>query len=232
MLAEIATGLFRWYTRMGGGFTFASEIKSLLHVTGVQRKVNRRAVDDFLSMRYAPGPETFFEDFSTRTGLYASDRPGRWRSESALVRSPFPEQYTNPFSNPKEAAEELDRLLEASVNKRFRRRFQRTLFIGWIDSSVLAHYGKSHAQGSSILLFPRVRWENRRNSCSSRSRQIPRFISHGGSSGDELMKELPRVVSAIEAPVANSDILGLWALKTAQEREGCPVWRGSRRTIW
>ena len=49
------------YTRMGGGFTFASEIKALLHVTGVQRTVNRRAVDDYLSMRYAPGPETFFE---------------------------------------------------------------------------------------------------------------------------------------------------------------------------
>ena len=49
------------YTRMGGGFSFASEIKALLQITGVQRTVNRRAVDDYLAMRYAPGPETFFE---------------------------------------------------------------------------------------------------------------------------------------------------------------------------
>ena len=44
----------------GGGLFFASEIKALLRVPGVNAAVNLDAVWDYLAYRYVPGPKTLF----------------------------------------------------------------------------------------------------------------------------------------------------------------------------
>jgi len=45
---------------LGSGVCFASEIKALLRVPGVERTVNLEAVWDYLAYRYVPGPKTLF----------------------------------------------------------------------------------------------------------------------------------------------------------------------------
>lgn len=209
------------YTRMGGGFTFASEIKALLHVTGVQRTVNRRAVDDYLSMRYAPGPETFFEGiFQLEPGfMLLIDREGGGVSRP-WCDPLLPERYTNPFSSPKEAAEELDRLLQVSVDRRFQGDVAKGLYLsGGLDSSVLAHYSQSHSNP------PRHYFSH---GFDGKTDEIPAARAVAKTLGvhltevplgEDLMGELPQVVSAIEAPVANSDILGLWALARSASQQ-------------
>ncbi len=49
------------YFFQNGHFAFASEIKALLQVPGVDRKVNGYAIHHYLTYQYVPSPETIFE---------------------------------------------------------------------------------------------------------------------------------------------------------------------------
>jgi asparagine synthase (glutamine-hydrolysing) len=49
------------YFCQNGHFCFASEIKALLQVPGVEKEVNDNAIHHYLTYQYAPSPETIFE---------------------------------------------------------------------------------------------------------------------------------------------------------------------------
>jgi asparagine synthase (glutamine-hydrolysing) len=49
-----------YYWRSGDKLLFASEIKALLVSDDVSREPNTTAIDDYLTLRYVPGPETMF----------------------------------------------------------------------------------------------------------------------------------------------------------------------------
>lgn len=62
-----------FYTVVDGNFVFASEIKSILQFPGVPKKLNERALEQYLSFQYSVLEETFFE------GIYRPRRGVRWR---------------------------------------------------------------------------------------------------------------------------------------------------------
>jgi asparagine synthase (glutamine-hydrolysing) len=49
------------YTHQNGHLAFASEIKALLQVPGVERKVNAASIHHYLTYQYVPSPNTIFE---------------------------------------------------------------------------------------------------------------------------------------------------------------------------
>jgi asparagine synthase (glutamine-hydrolysing) len=49
------------YFQNNGRFAFASEIKALLQLPGVQKKVNPQALNYYLTYQYVPSPDTIFE---------------------------------------------------------------------------------------------------------------------------------------------------------------------------
>ncbi|MCE7887428.1 MAG: asparagine synthase (glutamine-hydrolyzing) [Alphaproteobacteria bacterium PRO2] len=49
-----------YYAQINGQLIFASEIKSLLQHPDLPRDVNPAAIDEYLSLRYVPGPQTLF----------------------------------------------------------------------------------------------------------------------------------------------------------------------------
>lgn len=51
-----------YYARMGSTFMFGSEIKSFLKHPAFKKKLNEKALENYLSFQYSPNPETFFED--------------------------------------------------------------------------------------------------------------------------------------------------------------------------
>ena len=50
-----------YYANTGRGLTFASEMKALLADPSIERRINARTIDRFLTYYYAPGTETLFE---------------------------------------------------------------------------------------------------------------------------------------------------------------------------
>lgn len=50
-----------YYWQGGGKLLFASEIKALLDSDDVSREPNPSAINDFLTLRYVPGPQTMFK---------------------------------------------------------------------------------------------------------------------------------------------------------------------------
>ena len=49
------------YAQVGGSFVYGSEIKSILKFPGFEKKLNRKALDNYISFEYPVPPETFFE---------------------------------------------------------------------------------------------------------------------------------------------------------------------------
>jgi asparagine synthase (glutamine-hydrolysing) len=49
------------YFNRNGQFVFASEIKALIQVPGVEKKVNNEAIHHYLTYQYVPSPDTIFE---------------------------------------------------------------------------------------------------------------------------------------------------------------------------
>lgn len=50
-----------YYARVGDALLFGSEIKSILASRQIEKSVNKRAVWDYLTFRYVPGPQTIWE---------------------------------------------------------------------------------------------------------------------------------------------------------------------------
>ena len=73
-----------YYTEFNGGFYFGSEVKSLLEIPGVPRKLNLKALSRYLTFRYTPGDETLFAGINKLLPGHAllarSDQPlKKWR---------------------------------------------------------------------------------------------------------------------------------------------------------
>ena len=49
-----------YYARPGGGLAFASELRALLHVPGVDRELDRESLFHYLSLRFVPGERSIF----------------------------------------------------------------------------------------------------------------------------------------------------------------------------
>lgn len=64
-LARDRIGIKPLYYYSGGGkFVFASEIKSILQVASVPRRLNHQAMYDYLGFEFVPAPDTMFADIS------------------------------------------------------------------------------------------------------------------------------------------------------------------------
>src|SRR5262249_55618870 len=50
-----------YYTMHDGALYFASEIKALLKIPGLERKLNLQAINHYLSLKHVPNPMTAFE---------------------------------------------------------------------------------------------------------------------------------------------------------------------------
>lgn len=103
-----------YYTQAGGRLIFGSEIKAILQHPSVQVFLNREALNNFLSLKYVPAPQTMFE------GIHALP-PGcllTCDGNGVKVRRYWDLSFSNDKNGdvPEEAyAEQLEVLLRESV---------------------------------------------------------------------------------------------------------------------
>ncbi|MFK5893310.1 MAG: asparagine synthetase B, partial [Pseudomonadota bacterium] len=95
--------------RQDNSLIFASEIKSILQYKNYQRKVDLSSVWEYLSYRYAPGPDTLFKDIYKLSpgscGLWKSGEFKQWS------------YYTPPDFYSSDSIIEINDPVEAFLNK-------------------------------------------------------------------------------------------------------------------
>jgi asparagine synthase (glutamine-hydrolysing) len=123
--------------RLPDGIAFASEIKSLLALPGLDRRLNKAALGQYLLFRYAPGPGTFFEGIEKlRPGRFAVYADGCLTEHRYFVPPELTEE-TVELSD-EDAIEEYARLLEESVRLRLVSDVPFGAFLsGGVDSSAI-----------------------------------------------------------------------------------------------
>jgi asparagine synthase (glutamine-hydrolysing) len=143
-----------YYTLIGGTLLFASEIKALLAVPGVSRRLSLPALHHFLSLKHVPHPLTIFD------GIRAL--PPAHRLVFTPEQAPVVERYWSPDFSPDpalasahddELAGEILRLLGAAVARRLMSDVPIGFFLsGGIDSSLVTALA-AEASGSRIRTF-------------------------------------------------------------------------------
>ncbi len=119
-----------YYYQCGDFLAFASEIKALLQIPGVDSSADPEALDDYLSLRYVPGPRTMFRNiFRLQPGHLMVAENGLVR-----IRKYWDVSYRAGESRPQDFLP----LLEESVRLRLIADVPLGLFLsGGLDSSAI-----------------------------------------------------------------------------------------------
>jgi asparagine synthase (glutamine-hydrolysing) len=126
------------YFSRNGRFAFASEIKALLQVPGVEKKVNGNAIHHYLTYQYVPSPDTIFEGIKKLPPAHylLYDRDGSLRIER-YWRLHFNSSHHTEFDI-QELSNRIQTELEESVKLRLISDVPLGAFLsGGVDSSLI-----------------------------------------------------------------------------------------------
>lgn len=147
-----------YYVQQGQRFAFASEVKALLQVPGVEAEVDVQALHQYLTFLWVPDPRTMFRGIlKLPAGHYAILRKGRLETRKYWDLAYPPEEATYPRS-------EAD--LAAEIRERFRRSVEAQmvsdvpigafLSAGLDSSSIVAMMSRANRQAvrTYTITFP------------------------------------------------------------------------------
>jgi asparagine synthase (glutamine-hydrolysing) len=187
-----------WTRLADGRIAFASELKALLRLPGLQRRLRTSAVDDFLALQYVPGPETALEGiFRVRPGHLLVVEDGRVAEREYWRPRPLEQRLSR--------GEWLERV-RAEVTAAVRRRLVAdvplgALLSGGIDSSIvvaLMAAARAEPVRTFTIGFPDRRYDERAYARAVAERY--------GTVHEEIPVELdvasllPRLVQAFDEP--------------------------------
>jgi asparagine synthase (glutamine-hydrolysing) len=130
----------------GVKFAFASELKSLLTLSGIPRQLNHQAISHFLRLGYIPAPGTIYNNiYKVLPGNYIKLSKNKleehcyWKLQSKIL----PET----IQNEQEAFNGLNQLLESAVRYQLISDVPLGIFLsGGIDSSLVAAIAASQSE--------------------------------------------------------------------------------------
>ena len=100
-----------YYYQNGRFLAFASEIKALFQIAGIPCDVDPEALDQYLALRYVPGPRTMFRNiFRLQPGHMLIADPSGVR-----IRKYWDFEFNQQSISPAEALEKFEHLIEESV---------------------------------------------------------------------------------------------------------------------
>ncbi len=127
-----------YWTRCAYGFAFASEIKALLELPGVERRPDLTALSHYMSLRYLPGTSTFFAGISKVPAAHALVVTSR---DLTAVRLWSPAYEPKLQRSEPQLLDELDALMRTTVAEHLMSEVPLGTFLsGGIDSSIVTAY--------------------------------------------------------------------------------------------
>jgi asparagine synthase (glutamine-hydrolysing) len=220
-----------YYTTVGRKFMFASEIKSLLTNPDLPRRMDERALFDYLSFLVVPPPFTLFEGvrkLPAATWMRVSHK-GEIQTQ----------KYWNPFENPAD----LNGLTEDDIVEKIRSVFAHSVKIhtiadvpvgvflsGGIDSSsIAASFAAGMPQGEHLHSFA-IGYEG---TYSSLPTELPYAQLVADSIGSEhhevilsqknLMDFLPQMIWQQDEPIADPTCVPIYYVAKAAREAGMKV---------
>jgi asparagine synthase (glutamine-hydrolysing) len=196
-----------YHTTVDGVFLFGSEIKSFLHFPGFIRKVNERALENYLSFQYSPGPETFF------SGVYKLS-PGHFFRYSA-TRGFEAQRYWMPSFDPDEGegieywADAIERVFDDSVRAHKVSDVEVGSFLSsGVDSSYIAC--SAHVDKTFTVGFDNGPAYNETDYARELSRMI--HVKNIGKliSTEEFWNVFPKVQYHMDEPLADPSAVALY----------------------
>ena len=142
-----------YYHHAGDKLVFSNEIKALLAWPGLERRVDVKALYQYLGYEYVPAPRTLFEGVNKLgQGHYAIFDMA---SGSFTEKQYWDMKFSPRFSRPEEAVEELRSLLRTSVKRRLMSDVPLGVFLsGGLDSTtvvaLMRELGVEHLRTYSI----------------------------------------------------------------------------------
>ena len=119
-----------------GAFYFASEIKGILTLSNIERKLNKASFLDFLSFRYSLGEKTFFEGiYSLLPGHFLTISGGKMKLEQYWE---LPVSQSTDSLQDRDVIEKTYQLLKRSIELRLRSDVPTGAYLsGGLDSSLI-----------------------------------------------------------------------------------------------
>jgi asparagine synthase (glutamine-hydrolysing) len=189
-----------YMTRCSLGLAFASEIKALLLLPGVQRRLDLVALSHYMSMRYLPHESTFFEGITKMPPAHALEVT---RDGTRLTRLWQPAYEPKHTGSESDLLAELDGILSQVVGEHLMSEVPLGAFLsGGIDSSLMVAYA-ARASDRPVRTFS-IGVDEEAQSELPWARQVAtRYATRHTETITEpdLAQLTPRMVAAMEEPV-------------------------------
>jgi asparagine synthase (glutamine-hydrolysing) len=212
VVARDAMGIKLIYYRLANGeLTFASEIRAVLAAEDSGAEVDPISLNLFLRYRYTPSPFTIFKGIrKLAPGSMLTVENGECREERWYDYAPL------PFDGPKEdqeAEQELFELYDAAVQRHLISDVPVGLLLsGGVDSGLLLALMNRHGKGwpaYTVGYGETFEDDELADAAETASllgaRHIPVKLDRG-----QFEESLPRIVQALEEPVASSSIVPMY----------------------
>jgi len=201
-----------YYANTGKSLIFASEIKSLLVDPDIDRRVNPRAIDRFLTYYYLPGNETLFEGiFKLDPGHYLTVQDG-----NIVVEQYWDLRFNIPSNPPSfdEAVDALRVLLSRSVKDHMISDVPvGVLLSGGVDSTGILSYATQHADQpihTFTMGFSGANFQDERPYAKLASQKFGSVHHEISMSPNDFREFLPKYVWHMEEPVCEPPAIALY----------------------
>jgi asparagine synthase (glutamine-hydrolysing) len=221
-----------WAELQEGGIAFASEMKALRELPGVDRRVDVAALAQFLALRYIPAPRTHWQGIrKLRAGEQIVLRCGESVQPSSYWHLRFSdrdsaERAGDPPLPVEDAPRELWQRLVASVRLRLRSDVPVGAFLsGGIDSTAIAYATRQLMPSTKFHTFCAAFEDTQLNEAPYARRIAERLGTEHEEvkfSTPELLENLDSLVTHFDEPFADASMLPTFAVCRAARRS-CTV---------
>lgn len=203
-----------YFLQNGRALMFASEVKALMTVPGVDRSVNQSAIDRFLTYYYLPGSETLFRGVvKLEPGHYLTVLDGVVRKRQYWDLK-FPD--SSQWSDLPEAVERLQELLSRTVKDHMIADVPvGVLLSGGVDSTGMLRYAAQHSSrpiSSFTVGFAGANFADERPYARLAAEQFGATHQEISISPEAFREFLPRYVWHMEEPVCEPPAVSLYFL--------------------
>jgi len=216
-----------WVELQRGGLAFASEMKALRGLPGVDRRLDVAALAQFLALRYIPAPRTHWQGIrKLRAGEQIVFRGTEPLQPSSYWHLRFRDGTGEPSLPVEDAQRELWKRLVASVRLRLRSDVPVGAFLsGGIDSTAIAYATRELMPSTKFHTFCATfedQYLNEAPYARKIAEQLGTEHEEVAFSTPELLENLEYLVTHFDEPFADASMLPTFAVcRTA--RRSCTV---------